>query len=70
MQNFDLLKQLGQLDRPILLKRGLNATYEEWIMSAEYIMAAGNENVILCERGIRLLKLIPETHWICRASLF
>ena len=53
MQNFDLLKQLGQLDRPILLKRGLNATYEEWVMSAEYIMAAGNENVILCERGIR-----------------
>ncbi|MGC4019691.1 MAG: 3-deoxy-7-phosphoheptulonate synthase [Muricomes sp.] len=53
MQNFDLLKQLGQLDRPILLKRGLNATYEEWIMSAEYIMAAGNPNVILCERGIR-----------------
>lgn len=53
MQNFDLLKQLGQLDRPILLKRGLNATYEEWIMSAEYIMASGNQNVILCERGIR-----------------
>lgn len=53
MQNFDLLKQLGQIERPILLKRGLNATYEEWFMSAEYIMAAGNENVILCERGIR-----------------
>ena len=53
MQNFDLLKQLGQVDRSILLKRGLNATYEEWIMSAEYIMASGNENVILCERGIR-----------------
>lgn len=53
MQNFDLLKQLGRLKKPILLKRGLNATYEEWIMSAEYIMAAGNENVILCERGIR-----------------
>lgn len=53
MQNFDLLKQLGQVDRPILLKRGLNATYEEWMMSAEYIMASGNENVILCERGIR-----------------
>ena len=53
MQNFDLLKQLGQVDRTILLKRGLNATYEEWIMSAEYIMASGNENVILCERGIR-----------------
>ena len=48
-----VLKELGQLDRPILLKRGLNATYEEWIMSAEYIMASGNENVILCERGIR-----------------
>ena len=53
MQNFDLLKQLGQVDRPILLKRGLNATYEEWLMSAEYIMASGNENVILCERGVR-----------------
>ena len=53
MQNFDLLKELGQVDRPILLKRGLNATYEEWIMSAEYTMASGNENVILCERGIR-----------------
>ena len=53
MQNFDLLKQLGKVKRQILLKRGLNATYEEWIMSAEYIMASGNENVILCERGIR-----------------
>lgn len=53
MQNFDLLKKLGQTKKPILLKRGLNATYDEWIMSAEYIMAAGNENVILCERGIR-----------------
>ena len=56
MQNFDLLKQLGQLDRPILLKRGLNATYEEWVMSAEDIMASGNENVILCERGIRTVE--------------
>ena len=53
MQNFDLLKQLGRTKRPILLKRGLNATYEEWIMSAEYIMASGNESVILCERGVR-----------------
>ena len=53
MQNFDLLKQLGQVNRPVLLKRGLNATYSEWIMSAEYIMASGNENVILCERGVR-----------------
>lgn len=53
MQNFDLLKQLGKTSKPILLKRGLSATIEEWIMSAEYIMAAGNENIILCERGIR-----------------
>lgn len=53
MQNFDLLKELGKTDKPILLKRGLSATIEEWLMSAEYIMAGGNENVILCERGIR-----------------
>ena len=53
MQNFELLKEVGKMSKPILLKRGLSNTYEEWIMSAEYIMAAGNENVILCERGIR-----------------
>ncbi len=53
MQNFDLLKELGKTDKPILLKRGLSATIEELLMSAEYIMAGGNENVILCERGIR-----------------
>ena len=53
MQNFDLLKEAGKMTKPILLKRGLANSYEEWIMSAEYIMAAGNENVILCERGIR-----------------
>ncbi len=53
MQNFDLLRLLGQVNKPILLKRGLSATIEEWLMSAEYIMAGGNENVILCERGIR-----------------
>ncbi|MDD6052098.1 MAG: 3-deoxy-7-phosphoheptulonate synthase [Clostridiales bacterium] len=53
MQNFDLLKRLGKTRKPILLKRGMSATIEEWIMSAEYIMAGGNENVILCERGIR-----------------
>ena len=53
MQNFDLLKEVGKLSKPILLKRGLANTYEEWIMSAEYIMASGNENVILCERGVR-----------------
>lgn len=54
MQNFDLLKKVGaRTKKPILLKRGLSATFEEWIMSAEYIMANGNPNVILCERGIR-----------------
>ena len=53
MQNFELLKELGKTKTPILLKRGLSATIEEWIMSAEYIMAGGNENVILCERGVR-----------------
>ena len=53
MQNFELLKAVGRTDRPVLLKRGLSATLEELVMSAEYIMAAGNPNVILCERGIR-----------------
>ena len=53
MQNFELLKELGHLDKPILLKRGLSSTLKELLMSAEYIMAGGNENVILCERGIR-----------------
>lgn len=53
MQNFELLKELGKTNKPILLKRGLSATIEEWIMSAEYIMAGGNDNVMLCERGIR-----------------
>ena len=53
MQNFDLLKRLGKTTKPILLKRGLSATIEEWLMSAEYILAGGNPNVILCERGIR-----------------
>ena len=53
MQNFELLKELGHSDKPILLKRGLASTMQELLMSAEYIMAGGNENVILCERGIR-----------------
>ena len=53
MQNFDLLKEVGKLTKPVLLKRGLSNSYEEWIMSAEYIMSEGNENVILCERGVR-----------------
>ena len=53
MQNFQLLKELGKMRRPILLKRGLSSTIEEWLMSAEYIVAGGNSQVILCERGIR-----------------
>ena len=53
MQNFHLLKALGKTTKPILLKRGLSATIEEWLMAAEYIMASGNDKVILCERGIR-----------------
>ncbi len=53
MQNFNLLKELGAQKKPVMLKRGMSATYEEWLMSAEYVMSEGNENVILCERGIR-----------------
>lgn len=53
MQNFPLLRKLGTIDKPVILKRGLAATIEEWLLAAEYIIAGGNERVILCERGIR-----------------
>jgi 3-deoxy-7-phosphoheptulonate synthase len=53
MQNFSLLKELGQIDKPVMLKRGMSSTIEEWLMSAEYILAGGNRKVLLCERGIR-----------------
>jgi len=53
MQNFDLLRELGQVDRPVLLKRGLSSTIEEWLAAAEYVAAQGNQQVILCEQGIR-----------------
>ena len=53
MQNFALLKEVGKAKRPVLLKRGMGSTIEEWLGSAEYILAEGNENIILCERGIR-----------------
>jgi len=53
MQNFDLLRAVGRTETPVFLKRGLSATVKEWLMSAEYVMASGNPNVILCERGIR-----------------
>ena len=59
MQNFDLLKELGKTRKPILLKRGLANTLQELLMSAEYIMSEGNENVILCERGIRTFEAMP-----------
>ena len=60
MQNFTLLKELGKLKKPILLKRGLSATIEEWLMSAEYIMSEGNENVILCDSWKRRTQ--PDQH--------
>ncbi|MBW1857506.1 MAG: 3-deoxy-7-phosphoheptulonate synthase, partial [Deltaproteobacteria bacterium] len=53
MQNFSLLKEVGKVGRPVLLKRGINSTLEEWLNCAEYVLAEGNPNVILCERGIR-----------------
>ena len=53
MQNFDLLRELGKVRKPVLVKRGLSATIEEWLLSAEYILAGGNHQVVLCERGIR-----------------
>ena len=68
MQNFELLKDLGMIRKPILLKRGLANTLKELLMSAEYIMAGGNNNVILCERGSGHLKPIPATRWISPPS--
>ena len=53
MQNFDLLKEVGRIDTPVILKRGISATISEWLMAAEYIAAGGNHNIIFCERGIR-----------------
>lgn len=61
MQNYDLLKAVGRLEKPVLLKRGLSATYEEWLMSAEYIMSEGNHQVILCECGIRTFEAETRT---------
>src|SRR5208337_2571277 len=55
MQNFSLLRQAGRCGKPVLLKRGMNAILEEWLMAAEYIMAEGNSQIILCERGIRAI---------------
>ena len=53
MQNFSLLKKVASCNRPVLLKRGMSATLDEWLMAAEYLLAGGNKNVVLCERGVR-----------------
>jgi len=57
MQNYSLLKELGKIDKPVLLKRGMNATLSEWLNAAEYVLAGGNSRVVLCERGIRTFEL-------------
>lgn len=58
MQNFNLLKELGMIRKPVMIKRGLSATFEEWLMSAEYVLAGGNREVLLCERGIRTFERV------------
>ena len=68
MQNFELLKEVGKMSKPILLKRGLSSTYEEWIMSAEYIMSEGNENVISASGASAPSRPTPATRWTCPPS--
>ena len=68
MQNFTLLKEVGKLNKPILLKRGLSSTYEEWLMAAEYIMSEGNEQVVLCERGIRTFETKNSQYLRCNSN--
>jgi 3-deoxy-7-phosphoheptulonate synthase len=80
MQNFSLLKRVGQCRKPVLLKRGMSATLEEWLMAAEYVMAGGNYDVILCERGVRTfsdhsrntldLSVIPPAKALCHLPIF
>lgn len=80
MQNFSLLKRVGKCRKPVLLKRGLSATLEEWLMAAEYVMAGGNYDVILCERGVRTfsdhsrntldLSVIPPAKALCHLPIF
>ncbi|MBM3981675.1 MAG: 3-deoxy-7-phosphoheptulonate synthase [Planctomycetes bacterium] len=80
MQNFSLLKRVGQCRKPVLLKRGLSATLEEWLMAAEYVLAGGNYDVILCERGVRTfsdhsrntldLSVIPPAKTLCHLPVF
>jgi|SRR5579883_405417 len=80
MQNFSLLKRVGKCRKPVLLKRGMSATLEEWLMAAEYVMAGGNYQVILCERGVRTfsdhsrntldLSVIPPAKALCHLPIF
>jgi 3-deoxy-7-phosphoheptulonate synthase len=80
MQNFSLLKRVGQCRKPVLLKRGMSSTLEEWLMAAEYILAGGNYDVILCERGVRTfsdhsrntldLSVIPPAKALCHLPIF
>ncbi|MBN9120511.1 MAG: 3-deoxy-7-phosphoheptulonate synthase [Planctomycetes bacterium] len=80
MQNFSLLKRVGQCRKPVLLKRGMSSTLEEWLMAAEYVMAGGNYDVILCERGVRTfsdhsrntldLSVIPPAKALCHLPIF
>ena len=69
MQNFELLKKLGRSNKPILIKRGLANAIKELLMSDEYVISGGNENIILCERGCAPLRRLPGTPWTCPPSL-
>ena len=66
MQNFNLLKEAGQSGLPVMLKRGMSATIDEWLNAAEYIVAEGNPNVVLCERGIRTFETSAQKYAACR----
>ena len=80
MQNFTFIRALGNIDKPVFLKRGISATIEEWLMSAEYILSGGNNNVMMCERGIRTfetytrntldLSAIPIVHKLSHLPVF
>jgi 3-deoxy-7-phosphoheptulonate synthase len=64
VQNFSLLRRVGEIGKPVLLKRGMATTIQEWLLSAEYVLARGNPNVILCERGIRTSRPLPASRSI------
>jgi 3-deoxy-7-phosphoheptulonate synthase len=70
MQNFSLLKRVGRCRKPVLLKRGMSATLEEWLMAAEYVMSGGNYQVILCERGVRTFSVIPPVKALSHLPIF